>query len=283
MRKQFILNPSQERLTQIITHDPIVENVLAYGPARSGKTASLSANVAHRAFIYPGTTHGIFRRTRRAAIFHLFKGTFPEVMEMLYPGYLSHPAVKTNTQDGTITFHNGSKIVFDGIDPNDIERILGPQYATAWINECNELEDYVLDDGSVQGLSSERWAEEVIRLYDHWKADEVVAEKNYGGDMVAGVIRSARRNIEPTLVTASRGKIVRAGPVAAQYRAKKVIHMGSFKELEAQMCDYREGTKKSPDRMDALVWALTHLLDLNGDANETPRGMWTMKSNKLPW
>jgi len=124
---------------------------------------------------------------------------------------------------------------------------------------------YVLEDDSVQGISSDRWAQRVIELYDRWKADYIVAEKNYGGDMVATTIKSARRNIEPKLVNASRSKIVRAGPVAQQYRAKKVIHMGDFKELEAQMCDYKEGTKKSPDRMDALVWALTYLLDLNGD------------------
>lgn len=453
MESKFILNPSQARLSQLIWNDPHAENILAYGPARSGKTSAFVANIANRAMMYPGTKHGIFRRTRRAAVFHLFKGTFPEVMKMLYPGYLDHPSVETNSSDGTVTFHNGSQIVFDGIDPNDIERILGPQYATAWINECNELEDYsavdalasrmadfapltnpktgkvilddkgepllcrplmlfdcnpdlksdwdhrcfvdkvnpmsskpwsnpaawrrcflpskdnelnlvpgfinrlverydgspameerflkgmwrednpdalfrkqmftysevkpldyfrrvvvgvdpsggagnnsdytgivavglgvdglayVLDDESVQGLSSEKWAERVIQVYDDWKADYVVAEKNYGGDMVATTIRSARRNIQPELVTASRGKIVRAGPVAAQYRAKKVVHMGSFKELEAQMCDYREGTKKSPDRMDALVWALTFLLDLNGDEKEVVPGAVQARSS----
>lgn len=454
-QKQFVLNPSQQRLTSLVWNDPHAENILAYGPSRSGKTACLVASIVNRAIMYPNTNHAIFRRTRRSCMSHIFNDTFPKIIGLLFPGYLDHPGVKVNRQDGTVIFHTGSKLVFDGLDPNNLDRVLGAEYATAYINECNEITDYemiqqlasrmankgiytnpktglpildangreqesralmlfdcnpdlksdwdhrcfvdkvhpttgkpfkspdkwrrcfvpskdnegnlttgyleslaerydgspameerflngmwradnpnalfrkamftyceekptdffsrivvgvdpsggegnnsdytgivvvglglddkayVLEDGSVQGLSSEKWAAEVVRLYDFWKADTIVAEKNYGGDMVRTTIKSARRNLEPVLVSASRSKIVRAEPVAQQYLKKRVVHMGDFKLLEAQMCDYKPNTKKSPDRMDALVWALTNLLDLNGEERERMLGYTAFKTTRL--
>ena len=436
-KKQFVPNPKQLQLTQIAWQDPYVENLLAFGPSRSGKSAILSALTVSRAFAFPGTKHAIFRLTLRSCHSHLFNGTFPEVMDMLYPGYLERKDVRVAKAENVVELHNGSKIFFEGLDPTRIDKVLGAQYATAWINECNEIDDYeivqqlasrmadtapmvgsdgkvvlgpdgqpimcrplmlfdcnpdvkgdweyqcfvqkqhptsgkpfkeeakpkwrrvflpahenagniakgylealadryegspnmasrflegrwrddnpnamfrkdmfkfrsidrnqlvriivavdpagssgngsdltgivvvglgwdghayVLEDASIQG-TPEQWSKKVASLYDNWEADLVVAEKNYGGEMVEHTIRTHRRNMPVKVVTASRAKLVRAEPVQQLYLKGQVFHTDTFKELEAQMCDYKPDTKKSPDRMDALVWGLTELMKLNG-------------------
>lgn len=438
-KKTFNPNPKQQHLLGLAWQDPLVENLLAYGPSRSGKSAILTALTVGRALAYPETKHAIFRLTLRSCHSHLFHGTFPEIMGMLYPGYLERKDVTVSKADGVVTMHNGSKLFFEGLDPNRIDKVLGAQYATAWVNECNEIEDYetiqqlasrmadtapmvggdgkvvldpagnavmsrplmlfdcnpdlksdwehrcfvekvhpvsgkpfkdealakwrrvfmpahenrhniakgyldtlaerydgspnmemrflegrwrddnpnalfrksmfqykevgkdflvrivvavdpagtsgngsdwtgivvvglgfdgnayVLEDASVQG-TPETWAKKVATMYDNWDADLVVAEKNYGGEMVEHTIRTARRNIPVKMVNATRSKIIRAEPVQMLYLKKQVFHTDTFKELEAQMCDYKAETKKSPDRMDALVWGLTEIMKLSGQS-----------------
>lgn len=449
-RKQFVPNPKQLKLFNIAWTDPQVENLLAFGPSRSGKSASICYLAITRALAFPGTSHAAFRLTLRSCHSHLMNGTFPEIMEMCHPGYLSRPDVKFNKSDGVFQFHNGSKMFFYGLDPNRIDTVLGAQYATAWVNECNEIDDYeiiqqlasrmadtaqmvrdgkpvfdeagepvmcrplmvfdcnpdlksdwehqcfiekkhpisgkpfredsvlkwrrvflpreendhnlakgygaaleeryegspnmasrflegrwrddnpnalfrksmfkykevnkdflvriivavdpagtsgngsdytgivvvglgwdnnayVLEDASVQG-TPEQWAKKVAAMYDKWDADLVVAEKNYGGEMVEHTIRTARRNIPVKMVNATRGKILRAEPVQMLYLKGQVFHTDTFKELEAQMCDYKPETKKSPDRMDALVWGLTELMKLSGGG-----GALTVKRSGGVW
>lgn len=443
-RKEFIPNPKQERLTQIIWQDPLVENVLAYGPSRSGKSAIITANIINRALAYPGTKHAIFRLTMRSCRGHLFNGTFPDIMRMLYPDLWEwmQKNHKINRAEGWVEFHNGSKIHFEGLDPNNIDKVLGAQYATAWVNECNEIQDYdiiqqlasrmadtaplidantgklildangekqmlrplmifdcnpdvktdwdyltfivkqhpltgkpfkpeakrkwryvklptsenakniakgyvealedrydgspemasrflegewrddnpdalfrksmfkfrerpaddfllriivavdpagsngnnsdstgicvvglgmdgcayILEDASIRG-TPEQWAKKVSELYDSYSADLVVAEKNYGGQMVEHTIRTYRRNMPVKMVSATRGKLIRAEPVAMAYHKGQVFHTDSFKELESQMCAYKEGTKKSPDRMDALVWGVSEILKIGNSSS----------------
>ena len=364
---------------------------------------------------------------------------------MLYPGYLERSDVRIAKADNVVEFHNGSKIYFEGLDPTRIDKVLGAQYATAWINECNEIDDYeiiqqlasrmadtaqmiggdgkpvfnpdgspvmcrplmlfdcnpdvktdweyqcfvekkhpssgkpfstsearswrrvflpahenahniaagyldklaarydgspnmasrflegrwrddnpnamfrkdmfryeafdfskdkdrfvrivvavdpagssgnnsdytgivvvglgwderayVLEDASIKG-KPEQWAAEVVKMYEKWDADLVVAEKNYGGEMVEHTIRTAKRNIPVKVVNASRGKLLRAEPVQMLYLKGQVIHTDTFKELEAQMCSYKaEKGEKSPDRMDALVWGLTEIMKLAGQSS----------------
>ena len=121
---------------------------------------------------------------------------------------------------------------------------------------------YVLADYSQGGLSPAGWAARVMQAYADFQADVIVAEANQGGDMVRSVLQQADANAAVTLVHASRGKITRAQPAAALYEAGRVHHAGLFAELEDQMCHY-DGVKtaKSPDRMDALVWALSDLFE----------------------
>ncbi len=123
----------------------------------------------------------------------------------------------------------------------------------------------VIEDRSVKKPSPERWARAVAAAHDTWKADRIVAEANQGGAMVESVLRAADMNLPVKLVHASRGKVARAEPIAALYEAGRVRHAGAFPELEDEMCGLLaggsyQGPGRSPDRADALVWALSELM-----------------------
>lgn len=123
----------------------------------------------------------------------------------------------------------------------------------------------VLADASVTKPSPERWARAVAGAARAWKADRVVAEANQGGAMVESVLRAAEVALPLRLVHASRGKAARAEPVAALYEAGRVRHAGCFPVLEDELCGLLsgggyEGPGRSPDRADALVWAMTELM-----------------------
>lgn len=118
---------------------------------------------------------------------------------------------------------------------------------------------YILADDSVQGLSPQQWASRALKLYHMLGADRLVAEVNNGGDLVETVIRGINPGIAYRAVRASRGKYARAEPIAALYERGLVHHVGGFIELEDQMLTYAPGSTSSPDRLDALVWALTEL------------------------
>jgi phage terminase large subunit-like protein len=120
---------------------------------------------------------------------------------------------------------------------------------------------YVLEDASCEA-SPERWAERVVTVFDCHRADKIVLERNFGGDLGLAVLQRARRNLPVAMVTASRGKHVRAEPIALLYEQGKVRHTAAFPELEDQLCAMRPdgyAGAGSPDRLDALVWALTEL------------------------
>lgn len=118
---------------------------------------------------------------------------------------------------------------------------------------------YVLGDYSVRGSPLD-WAKRVAWAYDKHRADRVVGETNNGGDLVEVNLRTVNRKIPFEKVTASRGKYIRAEPIAALYEKGEVHHVGAYLELEDQMCEWTPGDD-SPDRMDALVWAATKLAE----------------------
>lgn len=133
----------------------------------------------------------------------------------------------------------------------------------------------VLSDCSVEGASPAGWAGAVVRAYRRFDADRIVAEVNQGGDMVSAVLRGIDAQLPVTQVRASRGKWLRAEPVAALYEQGRVVHAGSFPALEDQMCDFGPdglSSGRSPDRLDALVWALTALM-LDGGGEPRVRGI----------
>ena len=128
----------------------------------------------------------------------------------------------------------------------------------------------ILDDLSCR-VSARAWADIAVHAYRSRRADVIVAEVNNGGDLVAGNIRAVDPNVNVRSVRASRGKAIRAEPVANLYEQGRVHHIGTFPELEQQMCGWTpQGNEKSPDRLDALVWAVTELLI---DEDKSPQGL----------
>jgi len=123
----------------------------------------------------------------------------------------------------------------------------------------------VLADCSVRKATPEKWAQAVAHAARGWQADRVVAEANNGGEMVRSVLHAADIALPLRLVHASRGKSARAEPVAALYEAGRVRHVGQLPQLEDELCGLMggggyEGPGRSPDRADALVWALSELM-----------------------
>ena len=119
---------------------------------------------------------------------------------------------------------------------------------------------YVLADHSGR-YTATQWASLAVGLYRKHHADRIVAEVNNGGDLVEAALRTVDRSVSFRAVHASRGKAIRAEPVAALYEQGRVSHVGVLKELEDQMVTWSPiSDKASPDRLDALVWGLTNLM-----------------------
>lgn len=118
---------------------------------------------------------------------------------------------------------------------------------------------YVLDDQSGR-FSPADWANRAKAAYEHYGADAIVAETNNGGDMVEQMLRTAGFDGRYIKVTASRGKRVRAEPIAGMYEQGRISHVRMFSELEDQLCTFTPESLVSPDRLDALVWAFTELM-----------------------
>jgi phage terminase large subunit-like protein len=142
---------------------------------------------------------------------------------------------------------------------------------------CAEGIAYVVADATVQGLGPDGWARAVASAAARHQADRVIAEANQGGAMVQTVLHGADATLPVRLVHATRGKAARAEPVAALYERGQVRHAGVFAALEDQMCGLLPGGAyagpgRSPDRADALVWAITELM-LSQPARPSVRGL----------
>ncbi len=168
-------------------------------------------------------------------------------------------------EEGRVSAAPDMKRIVVGVDP--------PVTGGADANECgivvaglgHDDKAYVLDDCTVQGVAPLAWARAVVAAYHKHAADRVVAEVNQGGDLVTTILRQVDPALPLRKVHASRGKAVRAEPVAALYEQGRVRHVGAHPKLEDQMCDFAPGETrgKSPDRLDALVWAITELMITN--------------------
>jgi len=150
-----------------------------------------------------------------------------------------------------------------GVDPSGSDGETGDRQGIVGAGVCKALgHGHVLANKTMRG-SPDEWGKEAVRLYDELKADCIVAERNFGGEMVRHVIQTVRKNVPVKLVTASRGKTVRAEPVAALYEQGRVSHLAPFGRMDEQMTlftsDGFQG-EGSPDDVDALVWALTELM-----------------------
>lgn len=121
---------------------------------------------------------------------------------------------------------------------------------------------YVIEDATCQ-LSPEGWGRRAVDLYHRHQADRIIGERNYGGDMVRAIVQTTDKTVSFKEVSATRGKVVRAEPIAALYEQGRVSHVGIHADLEDQMCNFTASGyvgEGSPDRADALVWALTELM-----------------------
>lgn len=126
-----------------------------------------------------------------------------------------------------------------------------------------EWQAYIIEDASVKAAAPLVWAKAAVKALHRHEADRLIAEVNQGGDMVETIIRSIDPLVPVTSVRASRGKVARAEPVSALYAQGRVTHLRGLGELEdemAQMTVQGFDGKGSPDRVDALVWALTELM-----------------------
>jgi phage terminase large subunit-like protein len=197
---------------------------------RPGSAASLAEAgwIVHR--VYGGDSHFSHRGGKRAAAASKSDCPFRRVVVGVDP-----PA----------SVEGGCGIVVCAIDADGI----------AW----------VLADLSVAGLRPEGWARRVAAAAELWDAQRVVAEKNQGGDMVESVLRAAEPGLPVRLVAATRGKAARAEPVALRFETGMARLAGTFPELEDELCSITyagyEGSGGSPDRADAMVWAMTELFE----------------------
>jgi phage terminase large subunit-like protein len=177
---------------------------------------------------------------------------------------------------GTVTFPHGNEFSGEGLRKSDcpLRRVVvgvDPPASAAGvcgISVCGLGADgmlYVLADASGGGLSPDGWARAVARAAEAWGADRVIAEANQGGDMVKAVLKAVAPALPLKLVHASRGKVTRAEPVAALFENGEAKLAGRFPALEDELAGMvtgggYAGPGASPDRADAMVWAMTELM-----------------------
>jgi len=175
------------------------------------------------------------------------------------------------TDDGAIELQR----IVVAVDPATTNREGSDEHGMVVVGRGTDGHCYVLEDVSESGTPDE-WGRRAVAAYDRWGADRVVYEANQGGDMVAHTITSSAAAMRAdgsravdfvpvTPVWASRGKVTRAEPVSALYEQHRIHHLGCHARLEDQMCEFtsdfdRDKMGYSPDRVDALVWAINELM-----------------------
>jgi phage terminase large subunit-like protein len=177
--------------------------------------------------------------------------------------------LKDKDNDGRAWFSQMDRIVV-GVDPATTSNEETSDATGIIVAGRKGDQGYVFSDDTLVATPS-TWAQTAIDAYDKWQADRIVAETNNGGDLVETIIRNIEPSVAYKKVHASRGKAIRAEPVAALYEQGRVHHVGYFSDLETEMLEFDPllgRNQKSPNRMDALVWAMTELF---GDQFNAPR------------
>ena len=145
--------------------------------------------------------------------------------------------------------------IFVSVDPSGSSGVSGDEIGIVTAGIDQREETHVLADDTLLA-SPQQWAEAAVTAYYEWSADAIIAEGNFGGEMVRHTIHTVDQNVPVIIVHASRGKKQRAEPVVARYEQGRVHHVGHFAKLEDEMCTWvPDESKWSPNRMDALVWA----------------------------
>ena len=258
-----------ERPRQVVTTTPRDNDVLVEIMKAPGTVLTRAPTEANRANLAPG----FYERLKgRYGTTSLGRQELEGELVREVPGALWTPAIIDAARVDEVP--ELDRVVV-GVDP--------PVTAGPGADECgivvaglsrkgeqSEWKVFVLADESRAGLGPSAWARVAAEAYRDHQADRLVAEVNQGGDLVETVVRQVAPHVSYRKVTAMRGKRLRAEPVAALYEQGRVHHLGAFPKLEQQMCRFVAGGKngiKSPDRLDALVWAVTELM-FGGDQKQ---------------
>jgi phage terminase large subunit-like protein len=244
------------RPRQLVTTTPrptaLVKRLLA-DPRSAVTRAPTRANAAHLSPVFLAQVVERYAGTRLGR-----QELLGEIIEDRPDALWSRATIETCRVDAAPPL---ARIVV-GIDPPAGAR---PTSDACGIVAAGRAEDgtiYVLEDATVAGLAPAGWAAKAIAVFSRLQADTLVAEVNQGGDMVRAVLRQVDAAVPLKAVHATRGKWLRAEPIAAMYSQGRVKHVAPFEELEDQMCDFGLSglsSGRSPDRLDALVWAVTEL------------------------
>ena len=150
-------------------------------------------------------------------------------------------------------------MVYIGVDPAVSSN--SKSNLTGIIVAGKKDEDYYIYADASGIYKPSAWADKVVSMYDFYNVDRVIGEVNNGGELVEANLRNVRRNISYMAVRATRGKAVRAEPIAALYEQGRVHHVGHLRDLESQMITWSPSEDESPDRVDAMVWAITAMMN----------------------
>lgn len=167
------------------------------------------------------------------------------------------PSAGGDNETGIIACAVGPSPVAEGVDLDALDD--HPSIAAS-LKKNQRLHGYVLADNSLHGASPDQWARAAVRAYHEFDASCIVAESNQGGDMVRYTINTVDSSVPVKLVHATRGKKTRAEPVAALFEQGRIHIVGRLTKLEEQLLTWDPEEGKSPDRLDAMVWGLHHLL-----------------------
>jgi phage terminase large subunit-like protein len=163
--------------------------------------------------------------------------------------------------DTRVRSHPQLRKVVVGVDPSGGEGVDHDEQGIVVAGTDSDGHDgYVLADYTCK-LGPAGWARRAVTAYHEYQADYVVAEANFGGDMVRHTLKMEDPDVPVRLVSASRGKAVRAQPIADLYEQRRIHHLGSLPLLEDELVEWNpDGTGPSPNRLDALVWAFSELM-----------------------
>ncbi|MGO8799583.1 MAG: DNA-packaging protein [Roseiarcus sp.] len=190
---------------------------------------------------------------------------FAEILEEAPGALWTRELIERHRVTGSAAPSDYAEIVI-GVDPPATSGARADECGIIVAGKAADGAIYVLADLSSQGDTPAAWAARVVAAYRRFNANRVVAEANNGGEMVADVLRQCEANLPVRSVTATRGKYLRAEPIAAAYERGMVRHAGVFSKLEDQLCalapDFdARSAGYSPDRADALIWAIADLIN----------------------
>jgi predicted phage terminase large subunit-like protein len=147
-----------------------------------------------------------------------------------------------------------------GVDPAGGSKATNDETGIVVCGRGTDGRGYVLADRSGR-FSPHEWARLAVAAYREFRADAIIAEKNFGGEMVEHTIRTVDPKVPVKMVSAARGKAIRAQPIASLYEQGRISHVGRMADLEGQLCTWTEDSRDSPDRLDSMIWGMSEVME----------------------